>query len=124
MRLAFIPALMIMTVPSAAGARDVTIHLTAEVEVMCGVTDVRPLDLQRGALVVEAYCNSDSFQLQMGGDVGLLPLSSASADSAAVSVNGNGVQVTPRRPGAFSFVLNYDRDLSQIQVVTASLDAA
>lgn len=115
-------AALLIAAPTQAG--DLRLTLSTTVPTICMVNDIRAVDVAAGVVSVDASCNSPSFQLMLGGDLARLPIQSASADLATVSVRGNTLSVRPERPGRLSFVIRYGADLGAVRSAVAEIEAS
>lgn len=91
-----------------ANANEVSISLRAVVEPRCELVDVVSVGSDPSArFSVLVSCNASHFTLSVVGESGPVPIElrsiSGGADSAAVA--GNSLNITPRRPGLYSFDL-------------------
>jgi hypothetical protein len=119
---AFALASLLMAPPSQAG--DLRLALSVSVPTVCVVNGVRAVDVPAGIIRVDASCNSSAFQLVLGGDLANLPIHSASADRAAVTVRRNTLSVRPERPGQLTFDIHYAADLGAVRSAIAEIEAS
>lgn len=109
----------------SAHANDISFALNARVSEHCSVIDSSGVVTDPGTTFrVNAVCNAANFRLRMAGDLAGLTIARArTAGSAAVSVAGDQVTVSPMRPGAFQFDIFYAEKLTQVYHATFVIES-
>ncbi|HEX8555027.1 MAG TPA: hypothetical protein VF695_09990 [Sphingomonas sp.] len=59
-------------------------------------------DILRGQIAVDVTSNAEGFSVEMGGDLGDLPLQQVRGSDAALTRTGSGVAVQSSDPGSFN----------------------
>lgn len=117
-------AALVAVVPlSAQGASTLGFRLKLRVPVVCYISQAYSPDSASGEIVIETNCNAQAYAVTLGGDLGSLPLDSASATQGRITPFGGQVQVSPDYPGRNTIRLQMDGDLSDLQSASVQIQA-
>lgn len=108
----------------SVSASEARFALRLNVPVVCAITDVQFDVLRPAEVVIDANCNAERFALQLGGNIGNLPIQRAQSSGGSVAAGPDTAVVTARRPGMNRIVLQFDQNLRSVNGASFSIQPA